>query len=382
MAEHVIGPLNEEQTMLLETIRKMAQDDVAPGAAERDLERTFPAEEIGGIAEMGLLGVPFPESVGGVEMGQFTHALVLEELARACGSTAMTVLAHTNLALGAVVLGGTPDQHEAWGAPMAMGDPLGALVLGAGELAPGPATDGVTAEKIEGGWKLNGTAELVMNGGCAGTLVVLAATDPDSTAAGLFLVTGDAEGLEKSEPVHTMGLRAMNQATLTFTDVKVADENGLGDPAGGLALAQQTLDHARAAMAAVTVGLGRAALEKALTFGKERIAFDRPIVSFGGSLEKVTAMVSALEAARQLTYAAARAQDAGGEFRDLAVMAQVQAGRMAHDVGYEALQIMGGYGYCHEYDVERICRDAKMCEVGFDELAHVRADLAKRVAGL
>lgn len=382
MVEQGIGPLSEEQAMLLETIQKLAQDTVAPGAAERDLERTFPADVIEGIAELGLLGVPYPESVGGVEMGQFTHALVIEELARACAATAMTVVASTNLALGAVVLAGTPEQHEAWGAPLAMGEPLGALVLGAGELAPGPSADGVTAARIEGGWKLNGTADLVMNGGCAGTLVVLAATDPDSAAAGLFLVAGDAEGLERGEPVHTMGLRAMNQASLTFADVKVSDQNVLGDPAGGLALAQQALDHARVAMAAVSVGLGRAALEKALTFGKERIAFGRPIVSFGGSLEKVTAMASALEAARQLTYAAARAQDAGGEFIDLAAMAQIQAGRIAHDVGYEALQIMGGYGYCHEYDVERICRDAKMCEVGFDELAHVRASLAKRIAGL
>jgi butyryl-CoA dehydrogenase len=382
MAENVTGPLTEEQTLLLDTIRKFADEAVAPGAAARDLERTFPAEVVQGIAELGLLGVPYPESVGGVGMGHLTHCLVLEEVARACASTAMTVLVHSNLALGAIVLGGSAEQHERWGAPLAAGDPLAALVLGAGEIAPGPALDGVTATAGGDGWVLNGEAHYVMNGSCAGLFVVLAATDPDGTGAGLFVVEGDAKGLGRGEPVHTMGLRAMGIATVTFKDVKVPKDAVLGDSKGGLGIVQKTLDAARAALGAVTVGITRAALHRAATFGMERIAFGKPIAVFDGSLEKFANMATSLESARQAVYAAARAQDAGGDFTNLAITAQLQAARAGLDVGFEAVQLLGGYGYCHEYDVERYCRDAKMCEVGFDELALVRRRLARSVVGL
>lgn len=382
MAETTTGALTEEQVLLLDTIRKFSQEAVAPGASERDLEHTFPEEVFSGIAELGLLGVPYPESVGGVEMGHLTHVLVLEELAAVCASTAMTVLAHTNLALGAVVHGGSPMQHETFGASLAAGEPLGALALGAGEVMAGPASGGVTAVKAGDGYVLNGTVEQVMNGGRAGILVVLAGTDSDPAKAGLFIVEGDAAGLERGAPVDTLGLRAMDIAPLTFKDVNVPGENCLGDPAGGFEVVRKVLDHARVAMAAVQVGLARGALDGAVHFGKERIAFGKPIAAFDGSLEKYSTMVSALESIRQLTYAAARVQDEDGDFTNLAAMAQIQAGRVSLDVGYESLQILGGYGYCHEYVLERICRDAKMCEVGVDEMAFVRRDLARRFVGL
>ncbi|MBN2492314.1 MAG: acyl-CoA dehydrogenase family protein [Planctomycetes bacterium] len=382
MADNLTGPLSEEQTLLLETIRKFADETVAPGAAARDLERAFPADLWEGIAELGLAGVPYPEAVGGVGMGFLTHALVLEELARACASTAMTVVAHTNLALGAIVLGGSTEQHARWAEPLAAGDPLGALVLGAGELAPGPALGGVTARAAADGHVLHGSADWVMNGSRAGTLVVLAATDPAGRTAGLFVVPGDAPGLVRGAPIHTMGLRAMDIASVRFEDVRVPQDAVLGDPAGGLANAQRTLDAARVALGAVNVGIARAALDRAATFSRERIAFGKPIATFDGSREKFALMATSLESARQTVYAAARAQDAGGDFTNLAIAAQLEAGRAVLDVGFEALQLLGGYGYCHEYDVERYCRDAKMCEVGFDELALVKRRLARSVVGL
>jgi len=380
---HAIGPLTEEQTLLLDTIRKFAQDEVAPGAGERDLERAFPSELIEGIAELGLLGVPYPESAGGVELGHLTHTLVLEELSHACGSTAMTVLAHTNLALGAVFHGGNAEQHENWGAPLAAGEPLGALVIGAGEIVPGPALGGVTATKGDNCWILNGTVDCVLNGSRSGLLVVLAATNPDTAATGLFVVDGGAEGLVRGEPIHTMGLRSADHAAVTFKDVKVPEANVLGDPEHGADIVENVLDRSRVALAAVNVGLARAALDKAITFGKERIAFGRPIAAFDGSLEKYANMSAALEGARQMVFAAARAQDDDVEdFACLAVQTQILVARVVLEIGFEAVQLMGGYGYCHEYDTERICRDAKMCEVGFDELAFARRRLAKRVVGL
>ena len=381
MIETTTLALTEEQTLLLDTIRKFAQDSVAPGAAGRDLNPTFPEDVIQEIAGLGLLGLPYPETIGGAEMDHFTYVLVLEELARVCGSTAMTVLVHTSLALGTVFHAGSPEQHERWGAPLAAGDPLGALVLGAHELAPGPLPGTVTAIRGDGCWVLNGAVDQVMNGSRAGTLVVLGATDLDSSGAGLFLVNGDASGLTRGQPIHTMGLRAMDHAAVTFHDVKVADQDVLGDPAGGLTLVERALDHARAAIGAVEVGLARSALKAAASFASERILFGKPLATFTGSREKFANLAASLEGARQLVYTAARALDASDANTDMAIAAQLQAGSMASDVAFEALQLMGGYGYCHEYDVERICRDAKMCEVGFDELVFVRRRLSRNIVG-
>ncbi len=379
MPDSTNGMLNEEQVLILDTIRKYAQESVAPGASERDLERSFPTEAFAGLAELGLIGVAFPEAIGGVEMGHLTHALVVEEVAYACGATAMTLVAQANLALGAVHLAGTPEQHETWGVPLAMGDPIGGLVLGVDGYLPGPDGDGITATPAADGWTLNGTVPLVVNGSRAGTLVVLAATGEKT--AGLFLVSGDAAGLTRGTPLHTGGFRALDQASVTCQDVAVPAANVLGDATAGHSLVQQILDHARVARGAVAVGLARSALDKTVAYSKERQAFNKPLAAFAGILERIAAMATATESARQLVYAAARAQDSNTDFAELAAMAQIQAGRVAGDVAYDAVQIFGGYGYCHEYEVERLQRDAVMVEVGIEELDRVRNTLARQVVG-
>jgi alkylation response protein AidB-like acyl-CoA dehydrogenase len=375
MSEHL--HLSEEQAMILETIEKFAQDEVEPGAGERDLERSFPTEVIGGIAEHRLMGVAYPEAIGGAEMGHLTHALVVETLAKACASTAITMVAHSNLALGAVYHGGSPEQHARWGEALCAGDPLGALALGAGAHVAGPTEAGVVATKSGDGWSLSGTASMVINGSRAGLLVVLAATDPDKGSMGLFVVPRDTSGLSCSAPHHTLGLRAADFSDVTFDGVVVPADHVLGDAERGGETVREVLDSARVSMAAIASGVARDALGRSVLYSKERRVFGKRLADFAGTLEKFSNMAASTEGARQLAYAAARAQDAGGDFARIAALAQLHAAKAAHDVAYEALQIFGGYGYCHEYVVERLQRDAKMIEIGIDETAIMRRAAAR-----
>lgn len=374
MSEHL--NLSEEQAMLLETIEKFAQDEVEPGAAERDLERTFPEAIVSGIAELGLLGVQYPEAMGGVEMGHLTQALVVEALAKACGATALTVVAHANLALGAIHHGADDAQKAKWGESLCAGEPLAALALGAGNYLAGPTEAGVVATPSGDGWSLSGKASMVINGSRAGLIVVLASTDADKGSAGLFVVAGDAGGLSRSAPHHTLGFRAADFADLEFDGVSVSADAVLGDANSGTATVGKVFDSARVALAALATGIARDGLDRAIRYSKERKAFGKRIADFGGTLERFSHMATAAESARQLTYAAARAQDAGDGFARIAALAQLHAGRAAHEVAYEGLQIFGGYGYCHEYNAERIQRDAKMIEIGVDETAIVRRNVA------
>lgn len=376
MADHL--NLNEEQQMLLETIDQFTKDEVRPGAGERDLERAFPEGAWEGLAELGLMGVAYSEDVGGVGLGWLTHALVVESLARGCAATAMTFVAHANLAMGAIVRAGSDEQKARWMEELCTGETLGALALGAAEVLAGPAAGGVTASKSGEGWLLHGTATTVVNGSRAGLIVVHANVDGGGT--GLFVVPGDAVSLERGAPHHTSGLRAADYSDLTFEGVAVRPDDALDGDAD--AIVREVLDASRVSFAAIAVGIARDALDRSYDYSKERQMFGRRLADFDGTLEKFSTMASATEAARRLLYAAATAQDAGDGYASIATMAQLQAARVAHDVAYEAVQIFGGYGYCHEYAVERLQRDAKMIEIGIDETAFARRALAKALAAI
>ncbi len=376
MADHL--NLNEEQQMLLETIDEFTKGEVRPGAGERDLERTFPEDVWEGLAELGLMGVAYPEEVGGVGLGWLTHALVVESLARGCAATAMTFVAHANLAMGAIATAGSDEQKERWMEELCSGETLGALALGAGEVLAGPAAEGVTASKSGDGWVLQGTAATVVNGSRAALLVVHA--NVEGGGSGLFVVRGDAVGLGRGASHHTSGLRAADYADVTFEGVAVPAADTL--PGDADAIVRGVLDASRVSLAAIAVGIARDAFDRTIDYSKERQMFGRRLADFDGTLEKFSTMASATESARRLLYAAATAQDGGDGYASIATMAQLHAARVAHDVAYEAVQIFGGYGYCHEYAVERLQRDAKMVEIGVDETAFARRALARELAAI
>ncbi len=359
--------LTENQTMIRDMTRDFARSKVAPIAAEIDETGAFPEATVKEMAALGLLGLQVPAEDGGVGADTMSYVLVVEELARVCGSHALTVAAHNSLGCAPLAKFGSPEQKERWLKPAAAGEFLVSFGLtepGAGSDAGGTRT---TAVRDGDEWVINGNKQWITNAHYAGAVIVTAKTDPEAEgSAGIsaFIVPTGTPGFTVEKKEDKLGMRASDTAPLTLEDVRVPADALLGEEGDGFKAFLETLDGGRISIAALSLGLGEGAYAAARDYAKERIQFRRPIADQQAVGFMFADMSTELEASRLLTYEAARRKDEGEEYGDMAAKAKLYASEAAMRVTYKAIQALGGYGFCREYPVERFYRDAKLCTIG------------------
>ena len=357
--------LSEDHRMVQDMVRKMANEHIAPRAAEYDRTREFPWENIKKLAELGLMGVTVPEEYGGSGMDSLAYVLVIEELSRACASTGVITAVQNSLGEYPLMAFGTDEQKRKYLPMMASGEKIAAYALtepGSGSDAAGMAT----TCRLEGDhWVLNGQKNWITNSTAAELFIVYATKDPALGHKGVccFIVEKDFEGFSIGKHEETMGVRASGTCPLAFDNVKVPKENLLGEEGKGFNIAMAALDTGRVGIAAQAVGIAQAALDEAIKYSKERQQFKRPISSFQLVQEMLVHMATHIEAARLMVYRAAMKRDSGEKFTKEASMAKWYASEVAVKAALDAIQVHGGYGYSKEYPVERFLRDAKVTQI-------------------
>ena len=379
--DFALSPQHQE---IQRTVRDFAERRIVPVADELERKGEFPHDIIREAAGLGLLGVPYPEEIGGTGLDSLAYAITVEELSRASGSVGIIVSAHTSLGCNPVWLAGTDAQKERFLRPMASGEVIGAYGLtepGAGSDSRGTRT---RATRDGDQWVLNGSKRFITNAGVAGTYIVTAVTDreQDSGKISAFIVEADTPGFSIGRMEEKMGLHASNTGELIFTDARIPAENLLGEEGEGDKLFLKTLDGGRIGIAAMALGLAQAAYEAASAYAKERKQFGRPIGEFQGVAFMIADMATRIDAARLMTYRAAWLKDSAKPYTTEAAMAKLFASEVARDVTNDAVQVHGGYGYITEYRVERYLRDAKLTEIGEGTSQIQRLVIARNLLGL
>jgi alkylation response protein AidB-like acyl-CoA dehydrogenase len=358
--------LTSEQEMIRKMIREFADEEVAPGAYERDKTKEFPIEIFTKLSEMGIMGLPFPEEYGGGGADTVSFAIVVEELSRACGSTGITYSAHISLGGAPINMFGTEAQKQDYLTPICTGESFGAFGLtepNAGSDAGGTQTFAV--EK-DGEYVINGSKCFITNASYAKHLALTAITDQKDGRKEIsaIIVPTDAKGFKIIDNYEKMGLNASNTTELVLEDVHVPTENLLGKKGEGFKQFLITLDGGRIGIGAMAVGIAQAAYEKALQYATERKQFGRSLSNFQAIQFKLADMAMKIELARTMVYKAAWLKDQGRKFSKEASMCKLYASEICMEVTNQAVQIHGGYGYMKDYHVERFMRDAKLLEIG------------------
>ena len=379
--DFALSPQHEE---IRRTVRDFAAREIIPVADDLERKGEFPHEIIRKAAGLGLLGVPYPEEVGGTGLDSLAYAITIEELSRASGSVGIIVSAHTSLGCNPLYLAGTPEQKDRYLRPMASGEVLGAYGLtepGAGSDSRGTRT---RAHRDGDAWVLNGSKRFITNAGVAGTYIVTAVTDREAESGKIsaFIVEADTPGFSIGRMEEKMGLHASNTGELIFEDCRLPAANLLGEEGEGDKLFLKTLDGGRIGIGAMALGLAQAAYEAASAYAMERRQFDRPIASFQGVAFKIADMATGIDAARLLVYRAAWLKDCGKPYTTEAAMAKLFASEVARQVTNDAIQVHGGYGYVTEYHVERYLRDAKLTEIGEGTSEIQRLVIARNILGI
>jgi short-chain 2-methylacyl-CoA dehydrogenase len=356
--------LPDDHRLLQETVRDFARQEIAPVAEELDREKRFPYEIVAQMGELGWMGIPFPEEVGGAGGDSLGYALAVEELTRVDSSVAITMCAHTSLGTQPVYLFGSDEQRERLLPDLCAGRRLGAFGLTEPEAGSDAGNTRTRARPENGGWVVDGAKQFITNAGTdiSGHVAITARTG-DSEISNLIVENG-TPGYEQGTPYRKMGWNASDTRPLTFTDCHVPEENLLGPRGQGFRQFLHILDIGRIGVAAMGVGLAQGALDQALAYARERRAFGQPISKFQAIQAKLADVSSELEAARLLTYKAAWLKDEGRPFTLTAAQAKLKTGRLAVRAAEEAVQIHGGYGYIEEYPVCRFYRDAKILTIG------------------
>ncbi|MCU0723304.1 MAG: acyl-CoA dehydrogenase family protein, partial [Planctomycetes bacterium] len=316
--------LSENQQMIRDTARDFAEKVLAPRAAELDRAAAFPQENLRALAELGFLGILVPEEFGGAGLGALEHALVLEEINRACASTGVTVGVHNSLVCASIARFGSEAQKRAWLPRLARGELLGAYGLTEPEAGSDAASLSLSARRDGGAWVLNGTKIMITSGSRADLLLVMTRTGPGERAKGItaFLVERGAPGFAPGKQEEKLGLRASDTCELVFESCRVPDANRLGEVGEGFKIAMSALDGGRIGIAAQALGVGRACLEESVKYAKERVQFGKPIAEFQAVRWKVAEMAAQLDAARLLTWRAAVLRDRGQPHTREAAMAK------------------------------------------------------------
>jgi alkylation response protein AidB-like acyl-CoA dehydrogenase len=373
----------EEQRLLHQTVRAFAREVLRPLAPTWDRENRFPTEIVPRLAELGLLGMTIPAACGGSDLPATAVATAIEALAWGDGGVALSVAAHNSLCAGHLVLFGTEAQQRRFLPRLAAGEALGAWCLTEPEAGSDAAALRTRARRRGGRWVLDGTKAFATNGSLAGVYVVMASTDPGAGRAGItaFVVERGTPGLEVGPKEDKLGVRSSDTAEVRFTDCEVDDDCRLGEPGDGYRQAMAVLERGRIGIGAMAVGLGRAALDAAVAYARERRAYGRPIADLQAIQFMLADAATELEAAWLLVEHAASLADRGEPFRREASMAKLYASEAASRAATRAVQVHGGYGFVKDAVVERIYRDVKLCEIGEGTSEVQRAIIARAVLG-
>jgi short/branched chain acyl-CoA dehydrogenase len=356
--------LSDEQSEIQRLVRDFAQGEVKPVAEELDRTKSFPYEIVQKLGKLGLMGIPHPQEYGGGGAGNLAYTLAIEELARVDSSVGITVAAHTSLGTWPIVAFGTEEQKQEWLPALCAGERLAAFGLTEPEAGSDAGNTRTRAKLEDGEWVIDGAKQFITNAGTDITgLVTITARTGDDEISNIVVPNG-TPGYEVGEGYRKMGWNASDTRPLSFEDCRVPADNLLGQRGQGFRQFLQTLDGGRIGVAAMGLGLAQGALDEALSYAKERIAFGQPISKYQAIQAKLADMSTEIEAARLLTYKAALEKDAGKPFGLTAAQAKLKTGRLAVRVAEEAVQIHGGYGYIEEYPVCRFYRDAKILTIG------------------
>ena len=374
----------EEHQLLRGNIREFAENELKPRAAELDEKHLFPLETFKMMGELGFLGAHIPEEYGGAGMDVTSFIIIMEEVARACGTTAITLAAHTSLCAYPIYRFASEEQRQKYLPKLCSGECIGAFGLTEAE-AGSDAGATKTLAKLDGDyWLISGDKMFCTNGSVADVLVITAKTDPSQPSSygiSSFIIEKGFEGFKPGKDEDKLGLRGSRTSQLFFDRCRVPKENLMGREGDGFKHFMETLDEGRIVIGVMALGIAQAALEAAVSYAKQRKAFGKPIGKMQTIQGYIADMATQMEAARHLVYNAARKLDKGERVTKESAMAKLYASEVANFVTDLAIQIHGGYGYTVDYPVERYYRDMKLCEIGEGTSEVQRIVIARAVLG-
>ena len=376
--------LTDEQQQLRRTVREFAESEIAPHVMEWDEASHFPSEIIPKLAEMGLLGVIFPEPYGGTGLGYIEYVLAIEELARVDGSVGLIVAAHNSLCTNHIYKFGAEEQRRKYVVPLAQGKKLGCWSLTEPEAGSDAGGTRTVAERRGGGWVLNGAKTFTTNGHYADVCVAMAVTDRSKGAHGIsaFILEKGMPGFRPGKKENKLGMRASDTSEVVFNDCRVSADHLLGQEGEGFINSLQVLDGGRISIAALALGMAQGAFEAAVKYARQRKQFGKAISEFQAIQFKLADMGTQIDAARMLVYRAAWLADRNDvRFTREASMAKLFASEAAVRVANEAVQVFGGYGFIKDYPAEKYYRDVKLCTIGEGTSEIQRLVIARQILG-
>ncbi|MBP7338025.1 acyl-CoA dehydrogenase family protein [Niveispirillum sp.] len=357
--------LTEEQLMIRDMARQFARERLAPGAAARDRESRFPADELREMGDLGLLGMVVPEEWGGAGVDAVSYALAIEEIAAGDGAISTIMSVHNSVGCAPILKFGNEEQKGQYLRLMATGRMLGAFCLTEPQAGSDASALKTRAVKDGDHYVLNGAKQFITNGQNAGVALVFAVTDPAAGKKGIsaFLVPTDNPGYKVARLEHKLGQRSSDTAEILLEDARVPASAMLGKPGEGYRIALANLEGGRIGIAAQSVGMAQAAFEAARDYARDRVSMGVPIIEHQAVSFRLADMTTRIEAARQLVLHAASLRGAGQPCLKEASMAKLFASEMAERVCSDAIQTFGGYGYVEDFPVERIYRDVRVCQI-------------------
>ena len=358
--------LGENADMIRDTTHRFATDRIAPLAARIDAEDSFPRELWPEMGALGLHGITVEEEFGGLGLGYLEHVVACEEVSRASASIGLSYGAHSNLCVNQIRRWGSPEQKAKYLPKLVSGEHVGSLAMSEVGAGSDVVSMKLRADKVDGGYKLNGTKFWITNAPYADTLVVYAKTSPDAGSKGItaFLIEKDYDGFSIGQKIDKMGMRGSPTAELVFDDCFVPESQIMGPLGGGVKVLMSGLDYERVVLSGIQLGIMQACLDVVLPYVRERRQFGQAIGGFQLMQAKVADMAVALNSSRAYVYAVAKACDAGQTTRHDAAGAILLASENAVKVANEAIQALGGAGYTKDWPVERYLRDAKLLDIG------------------
>jgi butyryl-CoA dehydrogenase len=357
--------LTEDQALMQKLVREFSEKQLAPGVAQRDENEEFSRELFNSMGEMGFTGICFPEEYGGVGGDVLTYILAVEEISRVDDGLGVSLSASVSLCGWPIYAYGTEEQKQKYLTPLAEGRTMGAFGLTEANAGTDSASQQTTAVQDGDDYIINGSKMFITNGGEAETYVIFAMTDKSKGNKGItaFILEKGMPGFTFGKKEDKLGIRSSQTMELVFQDVRVPAANRLGKEGDGFKIAMTTLDGGRIGVAAQALGIAEAALDFSIKYSKERVQFGKPICRNQGLSFMMADMATKIEASRMLVYRAAYLKDQGQPYSKEAAMAKMFASDSAMSITVDAIQIFGGYGYSKEYPVERLMRDAKICQI-------------------
>lgn len=355
---------SEEHEMMRKMVRDFAETEITPYIDKMEAGM-FPKEVLKKMAEIGLMGITIPEKYGGAGMDFTSYIIAIHELSRVSATIGVILSVHSSVGTNPILYFGSEEQKQKYIPKLASGEYLGAFCLTEPSAGSDAANQKTKATRKNDHYIINGSKVFITNGGEADTYIIFAVTNPEAGKEGIsaFIVEKNTPGLIIGKDEHKMGLHGSRTVQLTFEDMKVPAENLLGNEGQGFKIAMANLDVGRIGIAAQSLGVAEAALEKSVEYSKQRVQFGKPIAAQQGVGFKLADMATQVEAAKLLVYRSANLQTEGLPCKSEASMAKLFSSRTAVETTTEAIQIFGGYGYTEDYPVERYFRDAKITEI-------------------